>query len=720
VIANLTRKAANSAEDRSQNMKPSSSNSSSPQAQEAAVPRPISPMASPLLALRTGLKLNLGLTQLRMSIGRGDGVVAQKVTTAAASTATATQPASPAAAMAHMMPPPTLALADLDTGLGLALGGHNDRRSYRYTERGSLLLQRSKLRIGRNGLRQVDDDASAGSRGSSTAAAASPEHRPVSDAISDNIVKLGDLGHGASGAVHKCVHARTLQLMAVKRVPVHDKAQRHQIGAEIKTLTSNMAARAASPGVVVFHDAFTDRDGSCVSIVMEYCAGGSLQDLVAAVGALDEATLASVAADILTGLRDIHKLDLLHRDIKPSNLLLDSAGRVKLADFGLVREVSKDSGSGSDSPLSVVDAVPSAHTFVGTAIYMSPERLKGDAYSYSSDVWSFGLSLLTLALGRFPLNVPRNNLYWHLVKALCPAHTAATTDDDNVADDSTTNSSSSTAVDAFEVVQPPLPPEPILLFLSGDNAAGISDCLRDFLTCCLKREPEHRSTVQQLLAHPFVAAAAVARQQCNTADDLAVEQPLSPHTRSDRRRSDDQRKTELQSICAKVCAFHLDAYAVQAAAAATTAIAATTAADVSTTAAVAAAAEPTAVPLHRVMTEPRCLNLTDNSSNSSSSKGSNDRSSSSALRKQATVATATAASSSVMFQQIDYGSSPPLARGACALLAQQIGVSVDAVASSMHEEWMRASNARNAVAAVLASHRATAAAVAAAAAAAAV
>jgi serine/threonine protein kinase len=684
------------------NMNQSSSNSSSPHAQEAAAPRPISPMASPLLALRTGLKLNLGLTQLRMSIGRGDGV-AQKATTAAASTATATQPASPAAAMAHMMPPPTLALADLDTGLGLALGCHNDRRSYRYTDRGSLLLQRSKLRIGRNGLRQVDDDASASSRGS-TAAAASPEHRPISDAISDNIVKLGDLGHGASGAVHKCVHARTLQLMAVKRVPVHDKAQRHQIGAEIKTLTSNMAARAASSGVVVFHDAFTDRDGGCVSIVMEYCAGGSLQDLVAAVGALDEATLASVAADILTGLRDIHKLDLLHRDIKPSNLLLDSAGRVKLADFGLVREVSKDS-SGSDSPLSVVDAVPSAHTFVGTAIYMSPERLKGDAYSYSSDVWSLGLSLLTLALGRFPLNVPRNNLYWHLVKALCPAHTAATTDDEDVADDGTNRSS--TAVDAFAVVQPPLPPEPIVLFLSGDNAAGISDCLRDFLTCCLKREPEQRSTVQQLLAHPFVAAAAAARQQSDTAveaavaDNVSVEHPLSPQTRSDRRRSDDQRKTELQSICAKVCAFHLDAYAVQAAAAATTA------ADVSATAAVAAA-EPTAVPLHRVMTEPRCLNLTDNSS----SKGSNDRSSSSVLRKQASTATA-AAASSVMFQQIDYGSNPPLDSGACASLAQQIGVSVEAVTSSMHEEWLRASNARNAVAAVLASHRATAAAAAA-------
>jgi serine/threonine protein kinase len=677
--------------------------SSCQQAQDAAaVPRPISPMASPLLALRTGLKLNLGLTQLRMSIGRGDAG-AQKP--AAASTATATQPASPAAAMAHMMPPPTLALADLDTGLGVALGGHNDRRSYRYTDRGSLLLQRSKLRIGRNGLRQLDGEASASSCG--TAAAASPEQRPVSDAISANIVKLEDLGHGASGAVHKCVHARTLQLMAVKRVPVHDKAQRHQIGAEIKTLTSNMSARAASPGVVVFHDAFTDRDGSCVSIVMEYCAGGSLQDLVAAVGALDEATLASVAADILTGLRDIHKLDLLHRDIKPSNLLLDSAGRVKLADFGLVREVSKNSSNGAshsgecDSPHSVVDAVPSAHTFVGTAIYMSPERLKGDAYSYSSDVWSLGLSLLTLALGRFPLNVPRNNLYWHLVKALCPAHTSATTDcDDDAAD------SSGIAVDAFAVVQPPLPPEPILLFLSGDNAASISDCLRDFLMCCLKREPEQRSTVDQLLAHPFVAATATARQQCDTAaavravaDDTSVVQPLSPQARSDRRRSDDQRRAELQAICAKVCAFHLDDYAAQAAAAAT--------ADVPTTAAVAAA-EPTAVPLHRVMTEPRCLNLTDSSSSSSNSSA--DRSSSSALRKQAAAAATAVTAAVVMPQQIDYGSKPPLVSGAYASLAQQLGVSVDLVTSSMHEEWLRASNTRNAVAAVLASRRATAAA----------
>ncbi|KAG5177392.1 kinase-like domain-containing protein, partial [Tribonema minus] len=283
--------------------------------------------------------------------------------------------------------------------------------------------------------------------------------------MSGNIVRLGDLGHGASGAVYKGVHACTLRLLAVKEVPVRDKGQRQQIGAEIRALSSHAAAAAgaaagdgaaaaaaAAPppppppaGVVAFHDAFTSADGGAVSIVMEYCAGGSLQDVAAAAGALDAATLASVARDALRGLASIHRLGLLHRDIKPSNMLLDARGAVKLADFGLVREAAAAD----------LEAA-TAHTFVGTAVYMSPERLRGEEYSFSSDVWSLGLSLLTLALGRFPLNVPKSNLYWHLMKAL------------------------------------------------PENAAGMSPCLRDFLRGTLHRDPARRPSVEQLLAHPFL------------------------------------------------------------------------------------------------------------------------------------------------------------------------------------------------------------------------
>lgn len=57
-----------------------------------------------------------------------------------------------------------------------------------------------------------------------------------------------------------------------------------------------------------------------------------------------------------------------------------------------------------------------AHTFVGTVTYMSPERLNGDEYSYSSDVWSLGMMLLTTALGRLPFET--NNTYWDVLHCI--------------------------------------------------------------------------------------------------------------------------------------------------------------------------------------------------------------------------------------------------------------------------------------------------------------
>lgn len=78
----------------------------------------------------------------------------------------------------------------------------------------------------------------------------------------------------------------------------------------------------------------------------------------------------------------------MHRDIKPSNVLVNSRGMIKLCDFGVATET--------------VDSV--ANTFVGTSTYMAPERIKGDPYTVKSDVWSVGLTIMELAIGRFPFD----------------------------------------------------------------------------------------------------------------------------------------------------------------------------------------------------------------------------------------------------------------------------------------------------------------------------
>jgi len=78
----------------------------------------------------------------------------------------------------------------------------------------------------------------------------------------------------------------------------------------------------------------------------------------------------------------------MHRDIKPSNILVNSRGYIKLCDFGVSSELE---GS-------------VAETFVGTGTYMAPERIQGAQYTVKSDVWSVGLTLMELAIGKFPFN----------------------------------------------------------------------------------------------------------------------------------------------------------------------------------------------------------------------------------------------------------------------------------------------------------------------------
>lgn len=99
--------------------------------------------------------------------------------------------------------------------------------------------------------------------------------------------------------------------------------------------------------------------------------------------------LGKIAESILGGLVYLYETHrIMHRDIKPSNVLVNSRGNIKLCDFGVATET--------------VNSI--ADTFVGTSTYMAPERIQGGAYSVRSDVWSVGLTIMELAVGRFPFD----------------------------------------------------------------------------------------------------------------------------------------------------------------------------------------------------------------------------------------------------------------------------------------------------------------------------
>ena len=99
--------------------------------------------------------------------------------------------------------------------------------------------------------------------------------------------------------------------------------------------------------------------------------------------------LGKITEAILNGLNYLYETHrIMHRDIKPSNVLVNSKGHIKLCDFGVSGEL--------------VNSI--ADTFVGTSTYMAPERIQGAKYSIKSDIWSVGLTIMELAIGRFPFD----------------------------------------------------------------------------------------------------------------------------------------------------------------------------------------------------------------------------------------------------------------------------------------------------------------------------
>ena len=250
--------------------------------------------------------------------------------------------------------------------------------------------------------------------------------------VSFPLIRVKTLGQGSSSVVYKSVLLKTLTVTAEKVFVINDPAKRLQLLRELgflqKTLfssaphysdilsadgkdgssTSSTTAPTdqhggSCPYIVPLLEVFSNPLDGTLSMCLEYMDGGSLQSLVDIGGCQNEIALASIAFQMLSGLNFLHSQRLIHRDVKPSNALLSSSGRVKLADFGLTR--SLDSGHSL------------AESFVGTFLYMSPERLAGEPYSFLSDVWSLGITLFSVILGKYPYPEVSKKGYWELLHA---------------------------------------------------------------------------------------------------------------------------------------------------------------------------------------------------------------------------------------------------------------------------------------------------------------
>ncbi|CAM9129899.1 unnamed protein product [Scytosiphon promiscuus] len=247
------------------------------------------------------------------------------------------------------------------------------------------------------------------------------------------------IGRGCSSFVLRARHIGTEKLLALKVINMFDKGKRHQLINEINALYN-----ASHASVIQFLGAFY-REGA-VTIVTEYMDGGSLLNVLQQVGAIPERVLSSMAYQVLLALAYLKREKRVHRDIKPSNLLINGEGIVKVTDFGV--------SAGLQSSFAMCGS------FVGTFKYMSPERMKSEKYSYSSDIWSLGLVLMECATKDYPYR-----------------------------DETTAIDLIQTIVDA---------PAPQL------DPSRFSAELCRFVADCLKKRPDERTSAQALLGAPWI------------------------------------------------------------------------------------------------------------------------------------------------------------------------------------------------------------------------
>ncbi len=201
------------------------------------------------------------------------------------------------------------------------------------------------------------------------------------------------LGRGGMGAVFAARQARLDRRVAIKVLlppPKPIPGWEERFMREAKAL-----ARLAHPGIVAVHD--FDQDGDLAWIVMEYVDGASLRQLLSE-GELEPAEALAIVPRVCAALQYAHDQGVVHRDIKPENILIDEAGHVKIADFGLAKLMDTETAA----------RLTASDQAMGTLRYMAPEQVSSPTkVDHRADIFSLGVVLYEMLTGSVPQGILR-------------------------------------------------------------------------------------------------------------------------------------------------------------------------------------------------------------------------------------------------------------------------------------------------------------------------
>ncbi|MFI6346950.1 Stk1 family PASTA domain-containing Ser/Thr kinase [Streptomyces sp. NPDC050560] len=189
---------------------------------------------------------------------------------------------------------------------------------------------------------------------------------------------------GGMATVYRALDTRLDRVLALKVMHPALAADASFVERFIREAKS--VARLSHPNVVAVYD--QGADGQYVYQAMEYVAGCTLRDVLRERGALQPRAALDILEPVLAALGAAHRAGFVHRDMKPENVLIGDDGRVKVADFGLVR---------------AVDSVTNTTgTVLGTVSYLAPEQIEKGAADPRVDVYACGVVLYEMLTGRKP------------------------------------------------------------------------------------------------------------------------------------------------------------------------------------------------------------------------------------------------------------------------------------------------------------------------------